>query len=292
MKKVLLSIALAVVSISEGVARQNPPAMAVTHYARSLQPGEVVLLTVSGVQDLRKLEAVAFGKHFPCSSTAEKNWECLVGIDLETKPGAYTVAVQGQGAGTASVHTEYRLNVKPKVFPERRLSVDEKFVTPPPETLERIRKESERVREAMAPVSPERLWDGPFRVPVPGEPISSFGKRSILNGKPRSPHAGTDFRGATGVPVKAPNRGRVVLAGDLYFSGNTVILDHGQGLYSYFAHLSKITVTEGDIVEEGVVVGNVGATGRVTGPHLHWSIRLSETRIDPLSLIAIGVRPR
>ena len=134
-------------------------------------------------------------------------------------------------------------------------------------------------------LSPRRYWLGAFHVPVPGPPISEFGKRSIYNGKPRSPHAGTDFQGATGTPVQAPNAGRVVLAADLYYSGNTVILDHGLGLYSYFGHLSAFSVREGDQLSTGDVVGKVGATGLVTGPHLHWSVRLVGTRVDPLSLI-------
>ena len=124
--------------------------------------------------------------------------------------------------------------------------------------------------------------------PVSGPPNSSFGKRSILNGQPRSPHSGTDFSGATGASVKAPNSGRVVLVGDLYYSGNTVILDHGLGLYSYFAHLSKALVAEGQMLKQGDILGEIGATGRVTGPHLHWAVRLKRTRVDPLSLLAVA----
>jgi murein DD-endopeptidase MepM/ murein hydrolase activator NlpD len=244
-------------------------------------------LTAAGPAGIESLEAEAFGKHFRFFPAGERRWECLVGIDLEVKPGTYTVQVQGRGPLSESLRAEYPLTIKPKVFPERRLTVEEKFVTPPPETLERIRKETELIRELVARTTPERLWDGAFLLPVPGDPISSFGKRSVLNGQPRSPHTGTDFRGATGVPVKAPNRRRVVLAADLYFSGNTVILDHGLGLYSYFGHLSKILVEQGAVVEKGTVVGKVGATGRVTGPHLHWSVRLAETRVDPLSLVSL-----
>jgi len=131
----------------------------------------------------------------------------------------------------------------------------------------------------------EKLWNGPFRLPVPGEVISVFGKRSIYNGRPRSPHAGVDFRGAAGTPIHAPNTGVVVLAAGLYFSGNTVIIDHGMGLYSYLGHMSSIAVKEGDHVETGDVVGRVGSTGVATGPHLHWTVRLIRTRIDPLSVV-------
>ena len=122
---------------------------------------------------------------------------------------------------------------------------------------------------------------------MPGAATSSFGRRSVLNGQARSPHSGTDFRAATGTPVRAPNGGRVVLAADQYFSGNTVILDHGQGLFSFLAHLSRITVRDGQIVARGEEVGLSGATGRVTGPHLHWTVRLDGARVDPLSVLAL-----
>ena len=117
-----------------------------------------------------------------------------------------------------------------------------------------------------------------------------FGSRSVFNGQPRSPHSGADFRAAEGTPVVAPNVGRVVLTGDTYFSGGSIILDHGWGLYSYFAHLSKILVDKGDLVEPGQTVGQAGATGRVTGPHLHWTLRLNGARVDPLSLIELLAR--
>ena len=122
---------------------------------------------------------------------------------------------------------------------------------------------------------------------VPGASTSSFGRRSIVNGQPRGQHTGTDFQAATGTPVVAPNRGRIALAADQYFPGKTVIIDHGLGLYSYLAHLSAFAVEEGAIVERGQRIGLSGATGRVTGPHLHWTMRIGTARVDPLSLIAV-----
>jgi murein DD-endopeptidase MepM/ murein hydrolase activator NlpD len=117
--------------------------------------------------------------------------------------------------------------------------------------------------------------------------ISAFGKRTVYNGQPRSPHTGVDFRGAVGTPIRSPNAGRVVLAENIYYSGNTVILDHGLGLYSYFGHMSAFSVKSGDHVETGAIIGKVGATGRATGPHLHWTVRLIMARVDPLSLVKI-----
>ena len=275
-----------------------PPAISasdvprITQRARSLQPGEVVQLTLTSPEPLESAQAEAFGRKFPFYSEGNpKIWRALIGIDLETKPGANTVNVRAVTLLKTSILLKHPLSVRSKVFPTRHLSVDEKFVNPPPEVSDRIKRESQHVSEIVSTVTPVRLWEGAFDPPVPGPPISSFGKRSILNGQARSPHAGTDFEGSTGTPIKAPNRGRVVLAAELYYSGNTVILDHGLGLYSYFGHLSRIEVTEGEVVPAGRVVGEVGATGRVTGPHLHWSVRLSETRVDPLSLMAVLAQP-
>jgi len=200
--------------------------------------------------------------------------------------------VTGLDADGRAATLEYPMRVAPKTFATRTLTVDPSFVSPPPEALPRIQKESERVRAIFDAVSPERYWSGPFGLPVPGRSISEFGKRSVYNGQPRSPHAGTDFAGATGTPIKAPNAGKVVLAGNLYYSGNTVILDHGRGLYSYFGHLSALLAREGDTVGAGDVVGRLGATGLVTGPHLHWAVRLAGTRVDPLSLVHVLSAPR
>ena len=262
--------------------------LTVSHRARSLQPGEVALLTVESVRPLRQVRVRAFDRWFPAyAATPPLGWSALVGIDLDTKPGRYVVSVTGLDADGKTVTAEYPLAVAPKQFATRRLTVDEKFVSPPPEAVARIQRESARVRTILDGASTDRLWNGPFALPVPGNPISEFGKRSVYNGQPRRPHAGVDFAGAVGTPVRAPNAGKVVLAADLYYSGNTIILDHGQGLYSYFGHLSALLAREGDTIAAGDVVGRVGATGLVTGPHLHWAVWIAGTRVDPLSLVEI-----
>ena len=270
-----------------------PAEMTVAHRARSLQPGEVMLLTIASARPLREVRVEAFGRSFPCFETGDQRaWSSLVGIDLDTKPGRHVATVAGLDADGGTVTADYPVTVAPKTFATRTLTVDPSFVSPPPEALPRIQKESERVRAIFDAVSPERYWSGPFGLPVPGRSISEFGKRSVYNGQPRSPHAGTDFAGATGTPIKAPNAGKVVLAGNLYYSGHTVILDHGRGLYSYFGHLSALLAREGDTVGAGDVVGRLGATGLVTGPHLHWAVRLAGTRVDPLSLVHVLSAPR
>ena len=181
----------------------------------------------------------------------------------------------------------YTLLVRPRKFRTRRLTVNPDFVTPPASARERINRESALLNEVFRDSSATRLWTSAFVRPVPDEANSAFGTRSIFNGTPRNQHNGADFMSKAGAPIHAPNAGRIVIARDLYFSGNTVVIDHGLGLFSTLAHLSAFAVKEGDRVTAGQVVGEVGATGRVTGPHLHWAVRASGARIDPLSLLAL-----
>jgi len=250
--------------------------------ARSIRPGELVVLTVTPPPGSDSVQIRAFNRDIPAFRTGDRTWEALVGIDLDVRPGNYPVNVS---AGTArAVH---ELVVEKRTFPTRRLKVDEAFVTPPPSEQARIDKEATLLAATWKAPSPERLWSGPFVRPVAEPANSAFGTRSIFNGKPRNAHGGADFLSPAGTPVHSPNAGRVVVARSLYFSGNTVIVDHGLGLFSMLAHLSAIDVREGDRVNAGQVVGKVGATGRVTGPHLHWTVRAADARVDPLSLLAV-----
>ena len=158
--------------------------------------------------------------------------------------------MRATGVDGSLSETDYTLAVEPKQFATRRLRVEPRYVDPPPEVVERILRERDQ-QAALFPVSTAvRYWRGGFLRPVPGRANSAFGRRSVFNGQPRSPHSGADFRAGTGTPIKAPNDGVVVLATDLYFSGNVVIIDHGWGLYSYFAHLSAIDVADGDRVRK------------------------------------------
>jgi murein DD-endopeptidase MepM/ murein hydrolase activator NlpD len=168
------------------------------------------------------------------------------------------------------------------------LSVDPALVNPPPDAQKRIDRESRELAAAFTASPPERSWTTAFVRPVPDVANSAFGTHSVFNGQPTSQHTGADFLSPSGRPVKAPNAGRVVIAGARYFSGNTVVIDHGQGLFSVLAHLSQIDVAVGDTVAAGRVIGTVGSTGRVTGPHLHWAVRLNGARVDPLSLLNVA----
>jgi murein DD-endopeptidase MepM/ murein hydrolase activator NlpD len=261
----------------------QPPALTITRHARSLQPGEVVRLTITGPAALDAVRVRLFDREWPTYSVDSRRWTALIGIDLDVASGTYVAEVEAT-AGSGSESATYSLRVLPKTFRTRTLTVNAAFVDPPESELARIAEESRELEAIYAQSTPKR-WAGAFVRPVPQAANSAFGTRSVFNGEPRSPHAGADFRSPAGTPVKAPAGGRVALARNLYFSGNTVIIDHGLGLLSMFAHLSTIDVQIGDDVRAGLIVGRVGATGRVTGPHLHWSVRLGGARVDPLSLL-------
>jgi murein DD-endopeptidase MepM/ murein hydrolase activator NlpD len=289
---ILIAISL-LSSVAIGSAENRAATITFTHKERSLKPGEVVLLKARSTLRLRSLRVEAFDREFPAfDEGGGLNWSALIGIDLETKPGRYEIKVKGIDRDERGVIAKKIFWIAAKKFPTRSLAVDERFVNPPPDELVRIEEESKKIAAIMASVTPEKLWKGPFRIPVPGEMISAFGKRNIYNNQARSPHTGADFRGDVGTPIRAPNAGCVVLAADLYYSGNTIIIDHGFGLYSYLGHMSKFSVREGDLVETGNIIGKVGATGRVTGPHLHWSVRLAKTQVDPISLVSVLGRTR
>ena len=283
---VLSVVAPAVITVSDVIAQT--PTLDVGHRARSVQPGEVVVIEVRPSEPAVSVRATAFGSTIRFFSDGSSHvWRGIIGIDLEARPDDYPVAVRATLGNGDMARTTYLLSVQPKEFPTRQLSVNPSFVNPPANVLGRIRREASRQTEIFQTSTAERQWEGGFLRPVSGDSTSSFGRRSVYNGEPRSPHSGTDFRAGEGTPVAAPNAGTVVMAGDLYFSGNVVIIDHGWGLYSFFAHLSAIDVEEGETVERGQLVGNVGATGRVTGPHLHWTVRLNDARVDPLSLMVL-----
>jgi murein DD-endopeptidase MepM/ murein hydrolase activator NlpD len=259
--------------------------------SRAQQPGELFVLTFDVPDQSGPPRVRAFGRDILAysigpsrSRPGERTWRALVGVDLDVKPGTYRVTI---GTKDPSARIERDLVITSKAFPTRRLTVDEAFVTPPPSEQARIAADASLLERTWRSSADERLWSEPFIRPVPQEANSRFGTRSIFNGKPRNPHGGADFMSPSGTPVHAPNAGLVVVARNLYFSGNTVIIDHGLGLFSTLAHFSEIDVHEGDRVEAGTVVGRVGATGRVTGPHLHWAVRANDARIDPIAVLVL-----
>jgi murein DD-endopeptidase MepM/ murein hydrolase activator NlpD len=220
------------------------------------------------------------------SVTKAQTWHALVPVDLEQKPDDYALSVDVEPAQGEAASCKLTVHVVPGKFATESLKVAPQFVEPNPEQLARAKNEAQRLREIYATVTPHRLWQGKFRVPLAGVTSGrNFGRRRVLNGQPSSPHTGVDFPAPTGTPVHAAQAGRVVLAEPLYFAGNTVVVDHGFGVYTLYGHLSQITAKVGEELAAGAVLGKVGATGRVTGPHLHWGLTIGAARVNALQIV-------
>lgn len=218
-------------------------------------------------------------------SRIEGEWVALIGVDLDVAAGEYEMPVRFTlPGGSVQAHTEI-LSVAPGAYPETHLEVAQRYVDLSEENQARAARESRKISAAYAARSPQTDWLQPFTAPLPGVSGGrNFGHRRFFNGQPRNPHSGADLRAAKGTPVFAANGGRIVLAEDLFFSGNAVFIDHGAGVVSVYLHLSQIDVEVGTRVEQGARIGLAGSTGRVTGPHLHWGIRVLDARVDPFTL--------
>lgn len=208
-------------------------------------------------------------------------WEAEVLFPVPVDAAGSQV-VQAQAGKRQAKATVGLLKVK---WPEQQLSVDKKYVSPPKAVMARIDADRKKSGTVLNRISPERHWDVAFHRPVPGTVTSSFGGKRMFNGQMRSYHKGVDLRGAQGTPVLALANGKVAIAEDMYFSGNVIYLDHGQGVVSLYAHLSAFNVKPGDTVTVGQQIGLVGATGRVTGPHLHLGLSILGQSVNPLSLL-------
>jgi hypothetical protein len=215
-----------------------------------------------------------------------KAWFALAGVDVEGPTGLSTLRIIVHN-GSSARDLSQRVMIHPGEYKTGKLTVEPKFVEPGPEAMAEIEAEQKLKEKLFSVSSPEPLWTGDFRAPVTAPPTDSFGTRRIFNGKLASVHKGMDFRARTGTAVRAGNRGVVVLARPLYYEGNCVVIDHGLGLFSLAMHLSRIDVKEGQQVAAGEHVGLSGATGRVTGPHLHWAIRWQGAYLDPAKLLRL-----
>ena len=257
--------------------------------------GSLLLLELrSATQPVAEIKATWDSREIPFwqePKSDEKSpnvWRALLGVDLELKPEIYPLTLTAKTEAIEGIPCSATIDVKEGKFATESLKVAPNFVQPNPEQLARAEAERQRLRAIFATITPDLLWDGSFHYPLAGVTTgSNFGKRRILNGKAGSPHGGVDFPASAGTPVYAAQRGRVVLAEPLYFSGNTVVLDHGLGLYTFYGHFESISVQSGELVDTGALLGKVGATGRVTGPHLHWAATVNRARTNPLQLISL-----
>jgi len=240
-------------------------------------PGDIMVVTVKGVD--RPVEGTFKGRKI-YFNPAKESAKAIVGIDLLSEPGDYDLAITL--SGTVFTRT---VTVKKKKYPLETLTLPKDMVELTPENEARVEREAKKMA-VLWPIDSLRVWAGDFINPLPGKKLGSpFGLRRIINHIPKSPHTGVDVHANEGDPILAPNDGVVVLVDNEFYSGNSVVLDHGQGIYTMFFHMSKANVTYGQAVMKGDVIGFVGATGRATGPHLHWGARVEGARVDPMELI-------
>jgi len=213
----------------------------------------------------------------------------FIGVDLAQSQKLHSCELEKEDSMGTRIKTHFWVKVVDGTFRTQELTVPRAMVDLDPPTLKRVKQEKKDVDQLWDHSTPERLWEGDFMVPVRGEARGSFGLRRIFNGQPRNPHTGEDFSASLGEKVFSSNRGIVKLVGDHFFSGKSVFIDHGLGVYTMYFHLSEILVEDGVSVGKGEIIGKVGATGRATGPHLHWGLRINNARVDPLSLTRLSL---
>jgi murein DD-endopeptidase MepM/ murein hydrolase activator NlpD len=250
--------------------------------------GSLLVGEVASADALPAITAEWDGRTIPVWSEGKNlaSLHALLGVDLEKAPGRYEWKISWDGADGKAKECIAQVTVRAGKFPTERLKVEKQFVQPDPEQQKRVEEDQKKMRAIYDTVTPEVLWKGKFQLPLKEVTAGrNFGRRRILNGEVRSPHAGVDFPAASGTPVFASQSGKVALAEELFYSGNTVVIDHGYGIYTLYAHLSEIGVQAGDAVEASTEIGKVGATGRVTGPHLHWGLTVEHARVNAMDLV-------
>jgi len=249
--------------------------------------GSVCLFTVEVKGSPQKVTAKWLGRDLTFSPGAGSTWFSLAGVAYQTKPGTYDLALEAVMRDGHVLRATKPVTVRAAKYKTSRLTVPQKYVTPDPETLKRIEAEKEIKNAAFAHFIPSPDWAGNFVAPVPMEVSENYGTSRTFNGKLASVHRGTDFRAPLGTPVHASNAGEVVLARELYYEGNCIVIDHGLGFMTMYMHLSQFDVKEGDKVEKGRTIALSGGTGRVTGPHLHMSVRWNGEYLDAMKLLAL-----
>ena len=251
-----------------------------------LVQGSPAFFTVEFVRPARRVAATWIGKTVTFFHTDNPRiWYALAGADLEAQPGSYDLAISATLAGGRVVHSTKKIDVGAGTFGTGDVNVPENYVEPNAEEQRQIASDQKLKDRAFARDTPQPEWSGNFAPPVSAKPTPSFGESRLLNEERTSTHRGTDYPVPEGTRVTAANSGTVVLATSLYYEGNCVILDHGLRFFTIYMHLKQIDVHEGDTVEKGQRLGLSGATGRVTGPHVHLGVRWNGANLDPVKLL-------
>ena len=274
--------------VSAAVKKTCAPGVILKLSSASTTQGSLLLAEISGAKPSQEFSAEWAGRPIPVwrETPASPTLHALLGVDLEKPAGRYEWKISGTSTDGKPLACSMPVAVRVGKFPTERLSVEKQFVQPDPEQQKRAEDDQKKMKAIYDTVTPEVLWKGKFVLPLKGVSTGgNFGRRRVLNGESRSPHAGVDFPAAAGTPVYAAQSGKIALAENLYYSGNTVVIDHGFGIYTLYAHLSEIGVHAGDPVEASAEIGKVGATGRVTGPHLHWGLSIDHARVNGLQIV-------
>ncbi len=254
---------------------------------QSLVPGGIVVIDLVHQQEVAP--RVYFQERRVSVLKNQDKWIALVGIPLSLKPGKHHILVKQSGAGQRKIP----FTVQTKEYPSQYITIKNKrMVNPYAKDLDRIKKERIPINKALRTWTPQPVVDTDFSVPVDGRLSSPFGLRRFFNDQPRNPHSGLDIAAPKGTPIKAPADGIVINSGNYFFNGNSVFLDHGQGLITGYFHMNEIKVKAKQHLKRGNVLGTVGETGRVTGPHLHWNVYLNRTKVDPALFIAEELREK
>lgn len=292
----VLAVALVVLNLAvPGAQPAKAPAGPVIRLVyRSLQQGEPLIVFLEATSSVRSASVAFLGQTAELSpapvvadGAAGASVFAFLGIDILAKPGPHVMTIKVRKAGGFVEDIRKELLVVERKFPSTKLELKPEYVTPPASVLGRINRETELVVLAMSVVTPEWLGDGPFALPHEAPSWSNFGQRRLNNNVLRSLHTGLDIRVPFGEPIAASNAGRVVMASDLYLGGKTVIIDHGLGVFSTYGHMSELRVKRGDTVKKGQTIGLCGTTGRSTGPHLHWSFKILDARVDPEAMLRL-----
>jgi Peptidase family M23 len=282
-----LTLTIAVASPDEPAAPSPKTAWSVRVIPTRLVNGSPVFFQVTPPEPLKSLTATWLGRQVSFERGRGKIWFALAGISLETHAGSFPLVLGGTTESGASLTFQRDLMIGRAKYPVIQLSVSKQFTAPNPEQQEKIKQDQEIKRTTFSQTSPELEWSGRFAAPVDAPISDVFGTRRVFNGQTKSVHQGLDYRVPPATPVLAANRGTVLLAQPLYFEGDCVVLDHGQGLLTLYMHLSELKVKAGEQVQRGQLIGLSGATGRATGPHLHMAVRWQGIYLDPAALLTL-----
>lgn len=284
---VILLLLFNITAVSHAENTSNDKKIIVIAHPKEVGMGQPFLVRLTSTLAFDRLSVSWMGKQIVPSVSQWNNRHvamALLGTDILTiKPGRQSLLVRAWTGGKETVW-QRSVMITARTYPRQELTLPSKMVSPPATELERIKTERIRTQKAKNTWSVQRQWQLPFHRPVGGKTTSMYGLQRVLNGKPKNPHRGLDFRAPTGTAVEAVAGGRVILAESHYYAGNALYIDHGNGVISLYFHLDRFEVVLDDIVKRGQIIGRAGSTGRSTGPHLHLSISVQGHLVDPAPL--------